>query len=125
MPNVKNRNQQSRSSNWGGKRSGAGAPPGNTNAVKHGERSRQAFFALPAVDKQLTPLALLRVRNLLLAERMGELMQNTQAFGSTEWREFMLLNGIMWQHTRRMMVLERRQAKLHSPQQMQNDAKSQ
>ena len=122
-PEKKNRSQQSRSSNWGGKRSGAGAPLGNTNAVKHGERSRQAFFALPTTtDRKLTPLALLRVRNLLLAERMGELMQDIPSFSSSEWREFMLLDGMMWQHTHRMMVLERRQAKLYSPQQMQNDA---
>lgn len=39
---MKKTDQQS-SSGWGGKRKGAGAPYGNTNAVKHGERSRQAF----------------------------------------------------------------------------------
>lgn len=34
----------------GGKRAGAGAPLGNTNAVKHGERSRQAFFTLAGAE---------------------------------------------------------------------------
>ncbi|WJY13540.1 hypothetical protein PCO82_13265 [Pectobacteriaceae bacterium CE90] len=44
MKDDKKQNQQSRSSGWGGKRAGAGAPVGNTNAVKHGERSRQGIF---------------------------------------------------------------------------------
>ncbi|MGG5930777.1 hypothetical protein [Salmonella enterica] len=39
----KESNKQSKSG-WGGKRAGAGAPFGNNNAVKHGERSSLAFF---------------------------------------------------------------------------------
>ncbi|MFJ5363596.1 hypothetical protein ACIPR9_00615 [Pectobacterium punjabense] len=113
MKDNKKHNQQSRSFGWGGKRAGAGAPVGNTNAVKHGERSRQAFFPLAGDNGRFTPLQLLRVRNLLLAERVGELMHRSLSLGTAEWREFMLLDGILWQHTRKMMVLERRKAKLN------------
>ncbi|AYC18718.1 hypothetical protein DZA65_01827 [Dickeya dianthicola] len=113
MKNDKKQNQQSRSSGWGGKRTGAGAPIGNTNAVKHGERSRQAFFPLAGDNGRFTPLQLLRVRNLFLAERVGELMHRSLYLGTAEWREFMLLDGILWQHTKKMMVLERRKAKLN------------
>ncbi|WP_232216576.1 MULTISPECIES: hypothetical protein [Brenneria] len=60
------------------------------------------------------PLQLLRVRNLLLAECVGELMHKSLSLGTAEWREFILLDGILWQHTRKMMALERRQAKLNS-----------
>ncbi|MCL2898622.1 hypothetical protein [Brenneria tiliae] len=81
--------------------------------MKHGERSRQAFFPFAGDHGQFTPLELLRVRNLLLAERVGELMRSALSFGTAEWREFMLLDGILWQHTRKMMVLARRQAKLN------------
>ncbi|TYL41007.1 hypothetical protein [Dickeya sp. ws52] len=111
MKNDKKQNQQSRSSGWGGKRTGAGAPVGNTNAVKHGERSRQAFFPLAGDNGRFTQLQLLRVRNLLLAEHVGELMHRSLSLGTAEWREFMLLDGILWQHTRKMMILELRQAK--------------
>ncbi|WP_431889459.1 hypothetical protein PJ912_27795 [Pectobacterium colocasium] len=113
MKDNKKHNQQSRSSGWGGKRTGAGAPIGNTNAVKHGEPSRQAFFPLAGDNERFTPLQLLRVRNLLLAERIGELMHRSLSLGTAEWREFMLLDGILWQHTRKMMVLEHRKAKLN------------
>ena len=51
---MKKSNQQSRSG-WGGKRTGAGAPYGNTSAVKHGERSWRAFFPLEGAD-ELYPL---------------------------------------------------------------------
>ncbi|WP_240630100.1 hypothetical protein [Brenneria alni] len=94
MKNNKKHHQQSRSSGWGGKRTGAGAPVGNTNAVKHGEGSRRSFFALAGDNRQRTPLELLRVRNLLLAKRVGELMHSSLSFGTAEWREFMLLDGI-------------------------------
>ncbi|WP_437213865.1 hypothetical protein [Pectobacterium sp. LFLA-215] len=50
---------------------------GNTNAVKHGERSRQAFFPLAGDDGRFTQLQLLQVRNQLLAERVGELMHRS------------------------------------------------
>lgn len=113
MKNDKKHDQQSRSSGWGGKRAGAGAPVGNTNAVKHGERSRQAFFPLAGDNGRFTPLQLLRVRNLLPAERVGELMHRSLSLGTDEWHEFMLLDGILWQHTRKMMVLKRRKAKLN------------
>ncbi|MCL6324988.1 hypothetical protein [Pectobacterium polaris] len=111
MKDDKKHNQQSRSSGWGEKRAGAGAPVGNTNAVKHGERSRQAFFPLAGDNGRFTPWLLLRVRNLLLSERVGELMHRSLSLGTAEWREFMLLDGILWKHPRKMMVLERRQVK--------------
>ncbi|QHQ16925.1 hypothetical protein GMW39_14400 [Pectobacterium parmentieri] len=113
MKSDKKYSQQSRSSGWGGKRIGAGAPIGNTNAMKHGERSRQAFFPLSGDNGRFTPLQLLRVRNLLLAERVGELMHSSLSLGTAAWRGFMRLDGILWQHTRKMMVLERRKAKLN------------
>ncbi len=63
---MKKPDQQSRSG-WGGKRTGAGAPYGNTNAVKHGERSRRAFFPLEGGD-EFSPPVKNRIRNLLLAD---------------------------------------------------------
>lgn len=99
-------NQQSRSG-WGGKRAGAGAPYGNTNAVKHGERSRRAFFPIEG-EERLTQLVGLRARNLILVERIGEMRRAGRLFSdnATDWREGMLIEGLMWQHTRKMMRLE-------------------
>ncbi|WP_201884314.1 hypothetical protein [Serratia ureilytica] len=68
---MKKSNQQSRSG-WGGRCAGAGAPIGNTNAVKHGERSRWTFLPLfggEALPRQES----LRIRNLMIAERVGKL----------------------------------------------------
>ncbi|WP_419235840.1 hypothetical protein [Serratia fonticola] len=101
---MKKPNQQSRSG-WGGKRAGAGAPLGNTNAVKHGERSRQAFFTLAGAENS-PPLVSLRVSNLAIAERAGELLRIEPHPHTEAWRELMLLDGIMWQHTRRMFRIE-------------------
>lgn len=101
---MKKPDQQSRSG-WGGKRKGAGAPYGNTNAVKHGERSRQVFFPLEGGEK-LSPLAINRARNLMLAERLGQLLQNPPASGTLESREMTLIYGLMGQHTDRIMRLE-------------------
>ncbi|WP_072010882.1 MULTISPECIES: hypothetical protein [unclassified Serratia (in: enterobacteria)] len=101
---MKKSNQQSRSG-WGGKRAGAGAPLGNTNAVKHGERSRRAFFTLSGAE-QLPPLVSLRANNLAIAERIGELWRTSPNADPATQRELMLLDGIMWQHTRRMAKLE-------------------
>ncbi|MDK2377302.1 hypothetical protein [Serratia fonticola] len=105
-------NQQSKSG-WGGKRPGAGAPLGNTNAVKHGERSRRAFTSLVGRG-QLPPLVSLRASNLMIAERVGELsrLMPSAAFGSTTYRELMLLDGIMWQRARRMSRIELGKTKL-------------
>lgn len=96
----KNSSQQSRSG-WGGRRAGAGAPLGNTNAVKHGERSRLAFFPL-AGGEQLPPLVSMRASNLIIAGRVGELQISNPEPGSAAWRELMLLDGVMWQHTKRI-----------------------
>lgn len=101
---MKKADQQSRSG-WGGKRKGAGAPSGNTNAVKHGERSRRAFFPLEGGD-DLSPLVQNRVRNLILAERLGFLIQVYPEYRAEEWREMTLIYGLMWQHTDRIMRLE-------------------
>ncbi|EIQ4465909.1 hypothetical protein LU431_001592 [Salmonella enterica] len=103
---MKKMDKQSRSG-WGGKRTGTGAPYGNTNAVKHGERSRRAFFPLEG-EERLTPLVGLRARNLILAERIGEMRCAGRLFSdnATDWREGMLIEGLMWQHTRKMMRLE-------------------
>ncbi len=85
---------------------------GNTNAVKHGERSRRAFFPLRGVG-QLPPLVSLRARNLMVAERVGELsrLMPDAALGSEAYRERMLLDGIMWQHTKRIARTELDNAK--------------
>lgn len=97
---IKKTNQQSRCG-WGGKRAGAGAPVGNTNAVKHGERSRLAFLPLLG-GEPLPPLVSMRASNLIIAGRVGELQIRDPEPSSTAWRELMLLDGIMWQHTRRI-----------------------
>ncbi|WP_256860883.1 hypothetical protein [Salmonella enterica] len=103
---MKKADKQSRAG-WGGKRTGAGAPYGNTNAVKHGERSKRAFFPLEG-EERLTPLVGLRARNLILAERIGEMRRAGRLFSgkSADWREGMLIEGLMWQHTRKIMRLE-------------------
>nr|DAY62043.1 MAG TPA: hypothetical protein [Caudoviricetes sp.] len=106
---MKKSDQQSRSG-WGGKRTGAGAPYGNTNAVKHGERSRRAFFPLEGVD-ELSPLVKNRVRNLILAEHLGPLMQSVPAYRTEAWREMTLVHGMMGPHTDRIMRLELMKAK--------------
>ncbi|HEJ7887080.1 TPA: hypothetical protein SMI12_004089 [Serratia liquefaciens] len=109
---MKKTSKQSRLG-WGGKRAGAGAPLGNTNAVKHGERSRRAFFPLPG-SEQLPPLIGLRVRNLLLVEHIGDMEREGRYFSGRlgDWREQMLLDGIMWQHTRHIVRLELSEARL-------------
>ena len=101
--------QQSRSG-WGGKRKGAGAPYGNTNAVKHGERSRRAFFPLEG-GAALSPLVQNYARNLMLAKRLGKLLQTSPEPGSEEWREMILIYGLMGQHTDRIMRHELMHAK--------------
>ncbi|EPC9791665.1 TPA: hypothetical protein NO902_003338 [Klebsiella variicola subsp. variicola] len=106
---MKKPDQQSRSG-WGGKRTGAGAPYGNTNAVKNGERSRRAFFPLEGVD-ELSPLVKKRVRNLMLAEHLGPLIQSDPEYGTEAWREMTLLYGMMGLHTDRIMRLELMKAK--------------
>lgn len=78
---------------------------GNTNAVKHGERSRQAFFTLAGAENS-PPLVSLRASNLAIAERAGELLRIEPHPYTEAWRELMLLDGIMWQHTRRMFRIE-------------------
>lgn len=99
-------NQQSRSG-WGGKRAGAGAPYGNTNAVKHGERSRRAFFPIEGEECR-SPLVNLRMRNLMLAEYLGKMNREGRWHSGSQqdWRESMLIEGVMWQHIRKMMRLE-------------------
>ena len=83
-----------------------GAPLGNTNAAKHGERSRRAY---EAEENSLPPLVAMRVRNQLLVDRLGDM----QADGryccpcTADWREQLLYEGMIWQHTKRIMALER------------------
>ncbi|MGL5242221.1 MAG: hypothetical protein ACRC85_15735, partial [Kluyvera ascorbata] len=101
---MKKNSQQSRSG-WGGKRKGAGAPLGNTNAVKHGERSRRAFFPFEGEDA-LSPLVRNRARNLMLAERYGLLLATNPTPGTEEWREMTLINGLMGLHADRIARLE-------------------
>ncbi|ENL8244911.1 TPA: hypothetical protein RFT19_004208 [Klebsiella pneumoniae subsp. pneumoniae] len=111
---MKKNSQQSRSG-WGGKRKGAGAPLGNTNAVKHGERSRRAFFPFEGEDA-LSPLVRNRARNLMLAERYGLLLATNPTPGTEEWREMTLINGLMGLHADRIARLELRLARSISMQ---------
>ena len=96
--------QQSRSG-WGGKRAGAGASLANTDAAKHGERSRWAFFPFEG-GEALSPLVRNRARNLMLAERYGLLLANYPTPGTEEWREMALINGLMGLHADRIARLE-------------------
>ncbi|WP_241623196.1 hypothetical protein [Rosenbergiella australiborealis] len=93
-------NQQS---SWGGKRKGSGAPMGNTNAVKHGERSGQAFFPL-VVPEHFTAKESNRARNLILAKRWAELYAMNPPPRTEHYREMMLINGLMGQHTDRIIT---------------------
>ena len=63
---------------------------GNTNAVKHGERSRRAFFPFEG-GEALSPLVRNRARNLMLAERYGLLLATNPTPGTEEWREMTLI----------------------------------
>ncbi|WP_252402370.1 hypothetical protein [Escherichia coli] len=97
---------------WGGKRAGAGAPFGNTNAVKHGERSQRAFFPLPDEDTR-PEIVNLRCRNLMLADYMGQMMQEGRLYNGNlqDLREMMLIEGIMRQHTKKMERLAMRESR--------------
>lgn len=115
---MKKADQQSRSG-WDGRRKGAGAPPGNTNAVKHGERSRRAFFPIGESaehEASIPPLEAMRIRNLLLAEHLGDMVREGRCFSGRpdDWREHMLIWGMMGQHTDQMVRLERRRLALPS-----------
>ena len=78
---------------------------GNNNAVKHGERSRRAFFPFEG-GEALSPLVRNRARNLMLAERYGLLLANNPTPGTEEWREMTLINGFMGLHADRIARLE-------------------
>ncbi|EBD0959076.1 hypothetical protein ILU99_002968 [Salmonella enterica] len=82
----------------------AGAPYSNTNAVKHGERSRRAFFPVRGEESR-PPRVNLRIRNLMLAECPGKMSREVRWYNGNQqdWREVMLIEGMMWQHTRKMM----------------------
>ncbi|HFW4211871.1 TPA: hypothetical protein ACIBOM_005024 [Salmonella enterica subsp. enterica serovar Reading] len=110
----KESNKQSKSG-WDGKRAGAGAPFGNNNAVKHGERSSLAFFPLEGAE-HLTPLHALRARNLMLATWIGEIYrEHGCVYGDyiddkRTNRLLTLYHGVMGQHTDAMIRIERREA---------------
>ncbi|HCL5309935.1 TPA: hypothetical protein N2G38_002214 [Salmonella enterica] len=105
-------NKQSKSG-WGGKRAGAGAPFGNNNAVKHGERSSLAFFPLEGAE-HLTPLQALRARNLMLCTWIAEIYrEHGCVYGDyiddkRINRLLMLYHGLMGQHTNAMIRVTRR-----------------
>ncbi|EJC4647164.1 TPA: hypothetical protein MPK85_004973 [Salmonella enterica] len=110
----KESNKQSRSG-WGGKRAGAGAPFGNNNAVKHGERSSLAFFPLEGAG-HLTPLQALRARNLMLCTWIGDIYREHSCMYGDDIgtdkrtsRELILYDGVMGQHTDAIIRMERRE----------------
>ncbi|EAA7986695.1 hypothetical protein BRR54_09825 [Salmonella enterica] len=107
-------NKQSRS-RWGGKRAGAGAPFGNNNAVKHGERSSLAFFPLEGAE-HLTQLQALRARNLMLCEWIRDIYhEHGCMYGDyidadkRTSRELTLYDGVIGQHTDAIIRIERRE----------------
>ncbi|MBL1917834.1 hypothetical protein ELE98_38815, partial [Klebsiella pneumoniae] len=73
-------------------------------------RSRHAFFPLEEAY-ELSPLLKSRVRNLMLAEHLGLLIQSDPEYGTETWREMALLNGMMGLHTDRIMRFELQKAK--------------
>ncbi|EKL0021315.1 hypothetical protein PP664_000724 [Salmonella enterica] len=110
----KESNKQSRSG-WGGKRAGAGAPFGNNNAVKHGERSSLAFFPLEGAE-HLTPLQALRARNLMLCTWIGDIYREHGCMYGDDIdtdkrtsRELTLYDGVIGQHTDAIIRMERRE----------------
>ncbi|HFW3112998.1 TPA: hypothetical protein ACIBE2_003281 [Salmonella enterica subsp. diarizonae serovar 61:r:-] len=111
----KESNKQSKSG-WGGKRAGAGAPFGNNNAVKHGERSSLAFFPLEGAE-HLTQLQALRARNLMLCTWIGDIYREYGCMcgdyidaDKRTRRLLTLYHGVMGQHTDAIIRLERREA---------------
>ncbi|MBL1580853.1 hypothetical protein ELC72_28875, partial [Klebsiella pneumoniae] len=60
---------------------------------------------------ELSPLLKSRVRNLMLAEHLGLLIQSDPEYGTETWREMALLNGMMGLHTDRIMRFELQKAK--------------
>lgn len=112
---VSGKSNKQSTSGWGGKRAGAGAPYGNYNAVKHGERSSLAFFPLEG-EEDMEPIIALRIRNLMLATWIGDIYRE---HGCTcgEYiddertnRLLALYHGLMGQHTDAMIRIERREA---------------
>lgn len=107
-------NKQSKSG-WGGKRAGAGAPFGNNNAVKHGERSSLAFFPLEGAE-HLTPLQALRARNLMLCTWIGEIYREHGCMcgdyidaDKRTRRELILYDGVIRKHIDAIIRIERRE----------------
>lgn len=70
--------------------------------MKHGERSRRAFFPLD-LDEDVTPLVAMRIRNLLVAEDLGQMREA----GFPERRVKVLLEGMMRQLINRIIRLEK------------------
>lgn len=109
----KESNKQSRAG-WGGKRAGAGAPFGNNNAVKHGERSSLAFFPLEGAE-HLTPLQALRVRNLMLCTWIGDIYRERDCMYGDYIEDkrinrlLALYHGLMGQHVDAIIRMERRE----------------
>lgn len=64
----------------------------------------------------LSPLVRNRARNLMLAERYGLLLANYPTPGTEEWREMILINGLMGLHADRIARLELRLARSISMQ---------
>lgn len=82
------------------------------NAVKHGGRSRRAFFPIgesEAWEASLPPLIAMRIRNLMLAEDVGrmKLEGRHDSDKPSDKRERWLIDGMMWQLVRRIIRLER------------------
>ena len=59
----------------------------------------------------MTPLVALKVRNLMMAERYGDLLRENPAAGTAPWRELMLIGGVTWQHTRRIISTMKKEAR--------------
>lgn len=83
--------------------------------MKHGERSRRAFFPLGVAGAGLSPLVAIRVRNLLLVDRLGEINQcygfGIEFEGGEIGREAALISGILGQHLDRSIRYEKQSAK--------------
>ncbi|NCB55900.1 MAG: hypothetical protein EOM46_00060 [Gammaproteobacteria bacterium] len=89
---------------WGGRRTGAGAPKGNNNAVQHGDYCR------PKVDVDCSSTRELRVMNAAILRIQFSLPEMGKGTPS-EVREYLRLNGMSGWVTDKIIQATRKKSK--------------
>ncbi len=99
--NKNNKIDQQSRFGWGGKRTGAGAPLGNFNAVKHGERSRRRYISdeIPSYEA-IESLTIHEAKVLGMWIRQSGLRLDDD--NPATWREWVLLGALSNAHGKRL-----------------------